>query len=171
MRISLLIFIVLSLFFLFSCSLMTQEEHSQETFEVLTHRSQERMPTQLSSLITDVSCSSQSDVLVFTLTNQGRTSWSVDRQADDTDEEFVNLRLFFNDYLVNANIIQRHPVSNEVLFGPQQYLSENCEPNRQILHPGSSISCTLEGLPLLEENTLRIETLGLDDRILFRCSQ
>lgn len=171
--------ILLSIFLLSACSWFAQEEmpelleeefseHSPNIF-VESHRRYETSRT-LSSVIGRLDCSQEEDSITFTITNRGLTSWSLDRAADPEDDTLMNVRVFFNNDLVNTRAKPRHLETNEQLFGPNQHFSENCN-NRQTLRVNTSVTCTLQPVNLQDTNTLRIQTDGDDDQIIFRCEQ
>ncbi len=134
---------------------------------------------ELGSKINSVACNVEESRITFTFENTGEHTWSLDQEVGfAAGGDVKNVKVFMNHrYEMNANKDNFHPVTGELMFGPNELFSENCGGVTE-LAPGDSVTCTLSPVPLnrgsgseglSSVNYILIDSPSIDDLIEFTC--
>lgn len=133
----------------------------------------------LGSEFEDVACSMDERKITFTFKNVGQYTWSLDQEVGfGAGGDVRNIKVFLNHrYEMNANRVNYHPETGEVMFGPNELFSDNCGGVKE-LEVGESATCTLYPVPLNigagstsqnGVNYIVIDSPAIDDIIRFQC--
>jgi len=126
--------------------------------------------------VDDIRCDADTSTVTFRFRNLDEKSWQLNNKVPfPAPADLAGVRVTFNSYEVNG---QRRPLDSDgnELFGPGATLAENCG-GAEVLAPGEEAVCTISPVPLKAEtvisqgaNELRINGVGADGVVRFACA-
>ncbi len=125
--------------------------------------------------IEDVRCTAEGRKLSFTLTNMDDQEWQMNQEVPFPPPiGMAALKFFVNNYEANGHKTYYDVDTGDAYFGPNERFSDNCG-GVEVLAPGESTTCSLEPVPLKQEdqfqnkNHLFIDTPGIEEVYSFTC--
>lgn len=108
-----------------------------------------------------LACSLEERSLTFEVTNTHDVAWDFSNQLPFVPPKgIIPAWIYLNNYKINRPSPIFDPQTKEQYFGLGETLAENCGTDR--LEPGDSMTCSFQPVPLILEDSWRVDYLELD---------